>query len=274
MYTEHWGLKRTPFENVNNPSFFYYSNEHKEVLARMSYAVQLRKPGVVITGECGTGKTFVSRVLREMCKTQNYAFLFVTNPRMTPLEFIKEIYFQLGGSQEPIASWGKMDFLRGIQNCLEDFRSKGAYPVIIIDEAQSIEGEELLEEIRLLLNMQGDDSTLFTLIILGQPPLEEKIDAIPQFKQRIAVRYRLVPLTAQETREYVEYRLKVSGSAKPIFTDAAIQHIYEASRGMPRIINNICDLALLSGFIRKAEFIDRDIIVQVAHDLDIPGGRA
>lgn len=160
-----------------------------------------------------------------------------------------------------------MDYLRAIQKNLEDCRGRGVYPVVIIDEAQSIQGDELLEEVRLLLNMQSDNSVLFTLILLGQTQLEEKVGKTPQFEQRLSIRYKLYSLSREEAKEYIEYRLKVAGTTRRIFTDSAYEEIYEFSQGMPRLINNICDLSLLTGFIKKLQIIDRDVVIQVAHDL-------
>lgn len=256
-----------PFDNVSDPAFFYYSEEHKEVLARMSYAVQQKKVGVLILGECGTGKTFVSRVLKEMCNKNKCSFIYLVNPRLSPLEFLKDIYYQLTGSTESVAALAKPDLLRLIQKSLESQQHKGIYPVLIVDEAQSIQTDELLEEMRLFLNIQSDTEVLFTLIMLGQPNLEEKIDAIPQFRQRFAIRYKLYPLNNDATKEYIEYRLKVAGTVLRLFSDDAYAQIYKVSGGIPRVINNICDLALLSGFLKGVKIVDREIIDHAAADL-------
>lgn len=255
-----------PFENINDASFFYYSVKHKEALARMNYAVRQKKLGVLLTGEYGTGKTFLSRVLKKVFSEDKYIFVFVTNPRLNPLEFIKEVHYQLGAKLN-ITSPEKMDFLRSIQEVLEDYARKGMYAVVVVDEAQSIQRDDLLEEIRLLLNVQSEDSVLFTLVLLGQPQLEEKVERIPQLRQRLSIRYKLSSLDKEETREYIDYRLKVAGSSRSIFTNSAYDEIFSLSKGMPRAINNVCDLALLSGFIKKKEMVDKDIVDHVGEDL-------
>ena len=257
---------KTPFENINDASFFYYSIKHREALARMNYAVRQKKLGVLLIGEYGTGKTFLSRVLKKVFSDDRYIFVFITNPRLNPLEFIKEVHYQLGAKLD-VVSPEKMDFLRSIQEGLEEYERKDMYVVIVVDEAQSIQRDDLLEEIRLLLNVQSEDSVLFTLVLLGQPQLEEKVEKIPQLRQRLSIRYKLSSLDKEEAREYIDYRLKVAGLSRSIFTDSAYDKIFSLSNGMPRAINNICDLALLSGFINKEKMIDKDIVDQVGEDL-------
>ncbi len=256
-----------PFENVNDASFFYYSTQHREALARMNYAVRQKKLGVLLTGEYGTGKTFLSRVLKKVFSEDKYIFVFITNPRLKPLEFIKEINYQLGGKLKGNSVPEKMDFLHSIQDALEEYARKEMFVVIVVDEAQSIQRDDLLEEIRLLLNVQSENAVLFTLILLGQPLLEEKVEKIPQLRQRLSIRYKLSSLNKEETKEYIEHRLKIAGAVRRIFTDGAYKEIFSLSKGMPRAINNICDLALLSAFIARKEAVDEDTIVHVGEDL-------
>ncbi len=263
-------MKKRPFENTNDPSFLYQSPNHEEALARMHYAVRQKKLGVVLIGDYGTGKTYLSKVLERSFPEKTHRFIYVTNPRISPLEFIRDMANQLGGSFELSRQPTKIDFLHLVQKGLEDYSSREIHTVIVVDEAQSIQKDELLEEIRLLLNIQGEEAALFTLILLGQPLVEEKIARVPQLKQRLPIRYKLTSLSEEETSKYVEHRLKVAGVTRRIFTDSAHAEIYAFSGGMPREINNVCDLALLSGFIGKQETIDKDTITRIREDLGEP----
>jgi len=233
----------------------------------MRYAVEQRKMGVLLTGEYGTGKTYLSRVLKKLSDGLKFRFIFFTNPRMSPLEFLREIHFQLGGNDDAAIAMTKAECLRSVQNLLEASFTRGIYTVIVIDEAQSIRDEDLLEEIRLLLNMQSAESNLFTLVMLGQPQVETMLDQVPQFKQRLAIRYRLSHLNEDETRAYIRHRLRIAGAEKDIFTDAAYGRLFALSGGMPRVINNICDLSLLHAFSIHREFVDGDIVTRVGQDL-------
>ena len=233
----------------------------------MIYAVREHKPGFFLTGDYGTGKTLLSRALMKECPGDKFKFVIISNPRLTALDLIKEINHQLKGSARSSHEVSKADLLRSISDILEDNYNKGFYSVIIIDEAHSIEEDSILEEIRLLLNFQRDESILFTLLLLGQPPLLNRIERTPPLRQRLAIRYRLFPLNRHDTEEYVQHRLNVAGSNKKIFVDSSYDEIYAFSKGVPRVINNVCDLALLTGFIKKLNTVNADIILQVKSDL-------
>lgn len=232
-------------------------------MARLRYAVEQRKLGALLIGDYGTGKTYLSRVLKKICSPASHRFIFFTNPRLAPKEFLQEIIVQLGSSAESISSYSKVDLLRKVNSRLEECAHKGLHIVLVIDEAQTIKDESLLEEIRLLLNMQGDEENYFTLILLGQPQVEANLSSIPQFRQRLAIAYCLEHLDENETVEYVRHRLKIAGAERELFDTDAYKVIYEISKGMPRVINNACDLALLNGFALKKEIVDSDVMSRV-----------
>ena len=269
MYKEYWRITKKPFENTTDAGFLYCSLDHQEAFSRMSYAVKEHKTGFFLTGEYGTGKTLLSKALIRECSDDKFKFVIISNPRVEPLEFIKEINYQLNGSGNPSQVLSKPDYLRCISEALNKNYKDGLYTVIIIDEAQSIEHDSLLEEIRLLLNNQRDDSVLFTLLLLGELSFEDKLDKKLGLKQRFSIRYSLSPLDKEDTMKYIRHRLSVSGLNKDIFTDSGYDEIYNLSRGVPRVINNIADLALLTGFIQHKDMVDRDILAQVGKDLQL-----
>lgn len=267
MYTEYWGLQKQPFENTNDPAFLYSSRRHKEGLARMHYAVQQKKLGIIIIGEYGTGKTFLSRALRGFLPPEKYKFVYITNPQISPLQFLKIIAMELGDEKSISRKWTKPDFLNFIEENLENYHERGMYVVIFFDEVQSIQNENLLEEIRLLFNLQSEDYPLFTLILMGQPAVEVMVGKLPQLKQRLSIKFELTSLTEQETREYIDHRLTVAGATRRIFSSGAYTEIYSLSKGMPRAINNICDLALLTGFVENEELISEYAIQKIQEDM-------
>lgn len=265
MYEDYWGLKKKPFENTPDPHFLYYSSKHEEAFSRMLYAIRERKGAAMLTGEYGSGKTILSRALLEELNNQRYQTVLIFNPRIPPIEYLQEIIYQLGGDD---SSDSKTKLLRTLNEILYNNRYQNKSTVIAIDEAQAIESAEIFEELRLLLNFQLDDMFLFTLILLGQPELKEKIEMIPQLRQRLALRYHLRGLDEWETREYVIHRLKVAGSSETIFSDDTYGLIYQASEGIPRRINNICDMCLLAGFGARVERITLEIVEDVISDLE------
>ena len=262
MYLDYWKINKYPFENVPDPDFMYYSPEHEEALVRMLYAVKRMKGAALLTGEFGSGKTTLSRVFIQQLPEKEFDIGLITNPALNGLDFIKEVHYQLGLDS---TSNSKTDLLVILNKHLLDNINKGRNTLLIIDEAQLIFGETF-EEIRLLLNFQKNDRFLMTFLLIGQPELRNKIREYKQLDQRIAIRYHLNPLPRAEAAEYIRFRLAKTGCNREIFTEKAYDAIYQYSGGIPRKINNVCDLSLLIGFSLKAQEIDEPLIVKVVRD--------
>jgi len=233
----------------------------------MLYVVREHKGAALFTGEYGSGKTLLSRVLwQELQQENRYQSVFILNPRLSGLEFIQEIVHQL--SQGAQSSTSKIDLFHTLHKILYSNHSMGRHSVIMIDEAQAISDMGIFEELRLLLNFQLDNAFLLTIILLGQPELKNIVSNLPQLIQRMAVRYHLSSLNETETKEYIQHRLTVAGEKKPIFDEEAYKEIYFCSMGIPRRINTICDLSLLVGFGNGVKTIDKKIILKVNEDLE------
>ncbi len=265
MHEAYWKLQQKPFENTPDPRFIYYSQKHQEALSRMLYAVKEQKGAAILTGEYGSGKTLLSRVLLKELSSEQYQTAIIFNPMLAPLKLLKEIIYQLGGDTAALSY--KTDLLHYFNGMLYKNKNEKKNTVIVIDEAQAIP-LQAFEELRLLLNFQLNEVFLFTLILLGQPELKTKMDKLPQLKQRFSIRYHLKALAEEQTKEYVLHRLKVAGAEREIFRDDALGEIYRFSGGIPRRINNICDLALLVGCAEELEKVDKEIIKDVAEDLE------
>jgi general secretion pathway protein A len=266
MYELYWGLKEKPFENTPDPRFLYFSDEHREAISRLTYAIEQRKGAALLTGGYGCGKTVISREIFGKLTHDKYESALVTNPLLSPLDLLREICFQLNVKIELESP--KTELLKKLNECFYQNMNAQKDTVIIIDEAQAIENLSAFEELRLLLNFQLNDRFLLTLILIGQPELKEKIDQLKQFKQRLAIQYHLTPLNEQETAQYILHRLKVAEAQSEIFAPDAIQTVWRRSDGIPRVINNICDLSLLVGFSNKVHKIDEALIQIVANELD------
>jgi len=262
MYLEYWGFQKYPFDNVPDPEFMFYSPEHKEALARLVYAVKRNKGAVLLTGEIGCGKTMLSRVFMQQLAEPEFDIGLITNPALAPIDFLKEAINQIGLNSQ---SNSKHELLNILNVAMVENMKKSRSTLFIIDEAQTISGETF-EEIRLLLNFQLNDRFLLTLVLIGQPELRDKIRAYKQLDQRIFNRYHLNPLNIDNTKAYIAIRMEKAGQAINMFTPAAVEEIYNHSEGVPRIINNICDLALLVGFSLKISEIDIDTIRKVIKD--------
>lgn len=272
MYEQYWKLKAKPFENTPDPAFVYYSKKHEEALIRLMYAIKEEKGAAMLSGGYGTGKTLLSRiVIDELIKNKIYEVALITHPHLNSTQFLQEFIYQLNNSH---IQGDKPALLHCLQDIIYQNFKRNKKTVIIIDEAQIIQDRQTFEELRLLLNFQLNNKFLLTMILIGQPELIAKINSIPQLEQRIGIKFHLEGLNKNETIEYIYHRLAVAGrrkpvftGRKPIFTKEALELICEYSAGLPRKINNVCDIALLIGFGRKAKRIDAEIARCVVGDL-------
>ena len=263
MYIDYWGLTSPPFENVPDPKFYFPSSQHEEGLHRLLYAVTQRKGAAMLTGEVGCGKTLLSREFLNNLHSDRFNVAMITNPSFPAQQFFHEVLYQFG-----IGTTGnrKVSMLHRFNEHLLQNDERKIQSVLVVDEAQAIVDDQVLEELRLLLNFQRNDRFLLTLVLLGQPELREKLWALPQFAQRIGIQYHLMPLEETEVDRYVTSRLRAAGRADELFDQEATQAIAKCSRGIPRVINNLCDLCLLSGRLAKANRIDADLVHMVARN--------
>ncbi len=273
MYQNFYGFKEPPFNLTPNSKFFFSSEKHTEALSTLLYAINQRKGFVVITGHIGSGKTTVCRALINQLD-KNTQTALITNTHMSGKDLLMAILEDL-----------EVDFVPGSKSKLhsqlntyliEQLRRNNNV-VLIIDEAQNLT-PSVLEEVRMLSNLETENEKLIQILFIGQPELKKKL-ALPrleQLRQRIAVYFQLTPLDFKDAKNYILHRLKVaSGSNKVFFTDTAIEMIYQFSKGIPRLINQICDSAFLTGYIAEVKLIDEKIMEEVINESPMKqiGGR-
>lgn len=266
MYTEYWGITKKPFENTPDPAMFFSSSKHQEALMRMLYVIKERQGGGLLTGDYGTGKTILTYILSSHLSLQQYRFVLIINPQMPAIEFIKEIVRKIAVIDK--LPDGKSDLTNILSEVLRRNNEIGREIIIVVDDAQLVKDNETLEELRLLLSLQLNDRFLLTLLLLGQTELREKINRLPQLRQRLVMRYHLEPMDEEETGEYILHRMRVCGRSEPIFTNLAIKEIYEHSQGIPREINNLCNWCLLVGFTKKVDTISLDLVKDVIREME------
>ncbi|MFO0691456.1 MAG: AAA family ATPase [Myxococcota bacterium] len=267
MYNEYYGLVRAPFEMTPDPSFLYLGEAHREGLATLVYAVNSGKGFVMLTGEVGTGKTtLLHALLGQLDAKTNSAFIF--NPRLDPLGFFRVLFEELGIGP---ACETKAEYLLTLNRYLIEKLAAGERVLLIVDEAQNLSAE-MLEEIRLLSNLETPTSKLIQIMLVGQPELQALIDKpeLRQLRQRIALRHHLRPFDGEEMAEYVEGRLEKAGyTGRGVFNKRALRELFHVTQGTPRLINVVCDGAMLLGYARQESTIGPDAIREVARDLGL-----
>ena len=266
MYLDYYGLTEPPFDITPNPRFLFYSAKHREAFNHLLYGIRERKGFVQLTGEVGAGKTTLCRAMLEQLEG-HYATALILNPVMSANELMKAIAVEFG---LPVNGLDRLDTLAVINQFLLQQVERGQDTVLIIDEAQDLT-DELLEQVRLLSNLETDNRKLLQIVLLGQPELRDKLNnpRLRQLRQRITVRYHLAPLTRNEVNQYVQHRLQVSGAnGMPRFTGLAMWRVYRYSQGIPRLVNAICDKALLAGFVGQRNSIDYRTVGHAARELE------
>ncbi len=268
MYKAYFQLARNPFDLTPDPTCFVPTERHNETLASLYYGVRRHKGFVVVTGEVGTGKTLLLRcLLRLLEESRDITYAYIFNNRLTSTEFLQYMLLDFG---LPASGKNKCEMLFDLSQFLVSRSSRQMTTVLIVDEAHLL-SDELLEEVRLLSNLETYDDKLLQIVLVGQPELDEKLDSkgLRQLKQRIALRTHLAPLSPEETQRYIEHRLQIAGadtSASSLFSPKATAMVFRFSRGFPRLINTICENSLLTAYARQVPVITPDIVKQVARE--------
>ena len=267
MYKDFFGLKANPFNAAPDPRYLFLTKHAEEALACLTFGIESRKGFVLLTGEVGTGKTTLVNRALDGLRQKQVATAFIFNPRMNVTEFLSYMLADFG---VPCESSSKSEILRQLNHWLLARYSAGETVVLIVDEAQNL-SDDLLEEIRLLTNLETFTEKLMQVVLVGQPELDQKLRQphLRQLRQRLTVRARTYPLSLQETECYIKERLRIAGSDNPIFDPSAIDAIHRFSGGIPRLVNVLCEHCLVNAFADERKTISLDIVETVAVDFEL-----
>ncbi len=268
MYLKYYGLTEPPFDITPNPRFLFYSAKHREAFNHLLYGIRERKGFVQLTGEVGAGKTTLCRAMLDQLNGQ-YSTALILNPSLNADQLMKAIATEFG---LPIQGMGldRLDMLALFNEFLLRQVENGKDAVLIIDEAQDLP-DEMLEQVRLLSNLETDNRKLLQIVLMGQPELRDRLNKheLRQLRQRITVRYHLRPLSKSEVSQYIQHRLEISGAkGVPSFTRAALWRVYKYTKGIPRLVNALCDKALLAGYVNQRKSIDYRTVGTAIRELE------
>src|SRR5258705_13605560 len=273
MYKEFFGLRANPF-NVNpDPRYLYLTRHTEEALACLTYGIQSRKGFVLLTGEVGSGKTTLIHQLLEWLRLQQVATAFIFNSRLDVPQFLD---FMMADFAIPCDSKTKSQVLQRLYNWLLDRYRAGETAVLIVDEAQNL-SDEVLEEIRMLTNLETFTEKLLQIVLVGQPELEQRLKQpqLRQLRQRLTLRAKTHPFNLEETKSYITQRLRIAGSnGDAVFEPEAVASLYKYSIGVPRVINLLCEHCLVSAFVDQKKTVSAEIVDAVAKDFDLGDGIA
>jgi general secretion pathway protein A len=270
MYKEFYGLRANPFNMNPDPRYLFLTRHTEEALACLTYGIQSRKGFVLLTGEVGTGKTTLVNKLLEWLRMQQVATAFIFNPRLNTAQFLD---YMMADFAIACDSQSKSQILLRLYNWLLDRYRAGETAVLIVDEAQNL-SDEVLEEIRMLTNLETFTEKLLQIVLVGQPELDQKLKQpqLRQLRQRLALRTRTHPLTLEETSAYVQQRLRIAGAnGQEIFDPEALVAIHRYADGIPRIINLLCEHCLVSAFVDQQKVIAASVVDSVAAEFDLIG---
>jgi len=268
MYKHFFGLREAPFSVSPDPRFLFMTHHSQEALASLTYGIQTRKGFILLTGEVGTGKTTLLNKLFDWLRGERASTAFVFNSRLNTTQFLDFVMGDFGIACE---SGMKSQILMKLNQWLLERYAAGEYAVLVIDEAQNL-STQVLEEIRLLTNLETSTDKLLQIVLCGQPELEAKLrqPQLRQLRQRITLRCKTHPLTVEETHGYILQRLHVAGAdGQPVFSETAMDCIFKFARGIPRIINVVCEHALISSYVDHERPVTENTVLQVAADLEL-----
>ncbi len=266
MYEAFYGFKENPFSLTPDPKYFFFSKDHEEALSHIIFAINQGEGFIVLVGGVGTGKTTISRVLMERLENLLYTSL-ILNPFLTETELLSSILWDFRLIPSGNTKKELIDQLNRF--LLNEVAPSGKRALVIIDEAQNL-SMEVMEQIRLLSNLETDKEKLLQILLIGQEELVKKLShpSLRQLNGRIATRYFLSPLKKREVKNYIEHRLKIASPQVEVkFKKSAIKEIYKFSKGVPRLINMLCDRALLAGFVKNSTTIDRGMVIKARKSL-------
>jgi general secretion pathway protein A len=266
VYLEYYGLKHAPFDITPNPRFLFHSSKHREAFNHLLYGIRERKGFVQLTGEIGAGKTTLCRALLEQLDS-HFSTALILNPVLNSDELMKAIATEFGLN---VRGRDRLETISTIGEFLLKQIEDGKETVLIIDEAQNLT-EDLLEQVRLLSNIETDDRKLLQIVLMGQPELRDRLNSprLKQLRQRITVRFHLAPLSRAEVAQYIQHRLQVSGArGVPFFTLPAVWRVFNYSGGIPRLVNAVCDKALLASFVGRSDRITYSMVGRAIRELE------
>jgi general secretion pathway protein A len=266
-YLQFYGLKEAPFTITPNPRFLYLSAKHREALNHLLYGIRESKGFVQLTGEVGAGKTTLCRALLEQLPVDKFSTALILNPVLHPDQMMAAIATEFGLD---VRGKDRFQILQILNFFLLEEMVRGRSVVLIIDEAQNLTNE-LLEQVRLISNLETDDQKLIQIVLMGQPELRDRLNdySLRQLRQRITVRYHLRPLRFNEVKDYIRHRLHVSGAnGTPYFSMGAVWRIFNYSKGIPRLVNAVCDKCLLAGFVHQREGINFGLAGRAVRELE------
>lgn len=267
MYTSYWKLQRIPFPASSDPRGYYPSEVHQGMLARLRYAIENARGGALLVGASGMGKTMILRLLAQQLPDRYSPIVHLGFPQMSPAELLGHLAAELAGEEFDGRPSGVVEHVRLLERVLSRVADEGRQPVVMIDDAHLLEGPRALEAVRLVMNIERSGSPALSIILSAQAALVPMLQRMPHLEERLGVKCVLRPLALEETLGYIQHRLSAAGAAGAIFTQPAMERVFQHTQGSPRRINRICELALLVGFAQEMSQIEPETIEDVAGEL-------